>query len=335
MSTEANPDTTAIEIPDEELFRDAGRLKEKVVIITGAANGIGKETAVKMASYGAKLVIGDRDLPGAEQVVEEIRAAGGKATCIKCDVTVFDHIVALYELAMKTYGSVDVVIPNAGVNEVDRLGDLRFDENGKPKGPQWRTIQINLVGVFNTLHLAQHYLLKNSGDLKAVVLLGSIASWIAIPGAPQYSASKHGVLGLMRSLHPIYEKFGIRIAAIHPFFADTGIIPLPAKIFLTGIPLVPVPRIAGAITYAATNPNPATSGCAYLLTDNGPVFKVPKEEFKLGVYAMIDSRKNALLKAAGGILAFRKIVTSTPVLALLVAGVSWLLYGRYGKQLGF
>ncbi|KAJ8077952.1 hypothetical protein PM082_000153 [Marasmius tenuissimus] len=313
----------------------------------------------------AKLVIGDRDLPGAEQVVEEIRNAGGfvarcqasdnlsfdefrKATCIKCDVTVFDHIVALYELAMKTYGGVDVVIPNAGVNEVDRLGDLRFDENGKPKGPQWRTIQINLVGVFNSklfakrsrraplrhctaLHLAQHYLLKNSGDLKAVVLLGSIA----IPGAPQYSASKHGVLGLMRSLHPIYEKFGIRIAAIHPFFADTGIIPLPAKIFLTGIPLVPVPRIAGAITYAATNPNPATSGCAYLLTDNGPVFKVPKEEFKLGVYGMIDTRKNALLKAAGGILAFRKIVTSTPVLALLIAGVSWVLYGRYGKQLGF
>ena len=116
----------------------------------------------------------------------------------------------------------------------------------------------------------------------------------------------------MRSLHIPLELKGIRIAVIHPFFAgqaystsafwnyrdtslDTAIVPIPVKLLLAGIPLTPVPRIAGAIFYAATNPNPATNGCAWLLPDNGPVFLVPKEEFKLGVYKMIDDRVNSLL----------------------------------------
>ena len=65
------------------------------------------------------------------------------------------------------------------------------------------------------------------------------------------------------------------------------------KAMLAGIPLVTVPMIAGAIFYSATNPDPETSGNAWLIPDNGPVFRVPKEEFKLGVYKMIDDRRNA------------------------------------------
>ncbi|KAL0575677.1 hypothetical protein V5O48_006288 [Marasmius crinis-equi] len=321
MSSQGNAETTAVHISDEELFRDAGRLKDKVVVITGAANGIGKEVSIKMASYGAKIVIGDLDVPGAEKVVEEIRNTGGKAVSLKVDVTVFDDITALYELADNTYGSVDVVIPNAGVTELDRLGDIRYDSNGKPKAPQWKTIQINLIGVLNTLHLAQYYLLKKSGDLKSVVLLGSIASWLTIPPAPQYTASKHGVLGIMRSLHPIYKEFGIQTACIHPFFADTNIIGIPEKIFLSGIPLVPVPRISGAIIYAATSTNPATNGSALLLPDNGPVFRVPKEEFKLGVYAMIDSRSNALFKYV--LVCDIVILDPQHCLFLIIKGCRW------------
>lgn len=68
--------------------------------------------------------------------------------------------------------------------------------------------------------------------------------------------------------------------------------PIPVKLALAGIPLTPVSRIAGALFYASTDPNMATSGSAYLLPDDGPVFSVPKEEFKLGVYKMIDDRAN-------------------------------------------
>jgi hypothetical protein len=77
---------------------------------------------------------------------------------------------------------------------------------------------------------------------------------------------------------------------------DTGIVPLPAKVILSGIPLTPVSRIAGAIFYAATDIDMETSGSAWLLPDDGPVFRVGKEDFKLGIYEMIDQRKNALFK---------------------------------------
>lgn len=74
---------------------------------------------------------------------------------------------------------------------------------------------------------------------------------------------------------------------------DTAIVPLSVKLFLAGIPLTPVSRVAGAIFYAATDADMATSGSAWLLLDDGPVFMCPKEEFKMGVYKMIDDRANA------------------------------------------
>jgi len=77
---------------------------------------------------------------------------------------------------------------------------------------------------------------------------------------------------------------------------DTAIVPLPVKVFLAGILLTPVSRIAGAIFHAASNPDPETNGCAWLLLDNGPVFRVEPDSFKQGVYKMMDDRVNALLK---------------------------------------
>jgi hypothetical protein len=75
--------------------------------------------------------------------------------------------------------------------------------------------------------------------------------------------------------------------------SDTGIVPLPVKIILAGIPKTPVSRVAGAIFYAATDRDEKSNGSAWLLVDDGPVFMVPKEEFKQGVYKMIDDRANA------------------------------------------
>uniref|UniRef100_A0A0W0EYN9 NAD(P)-binding protein n=1 Tax=Moniliophthora roreri TaxID=221103 RepID=A0A0W0EYN9_MONRR len=324
----------ATHIPDEHLFEHASRLKGKVVLITGAANGIGKETATQIASYGGKVIIADRDFPAAEKTVQEIRNAGGTAFALKCDVTVWDDVVAMYEFAIDNFGVVDVVIPNAGVGEIERF-DVKLDSNNKPKQLAYKTIQVNLIGALNTVQLAQHYLLKNyqDGDLKGVVVLGSIASWLPIPGAPQYAASKHAMLGVMRALHPLYTQYGIRISSIHPFFANTDIVPLPAKIGMVGIPFTPVPRIAGAIIYAITHPDPATSGCAYMLLDDGPVFKIPKEEFKLGIYKLVDERSNALVKAVGLMVLLRrragKIIRT--ILSLAAIYVAWSWY-RAGKK---
>ncbi|KAJ3739336.1 hypothetical protein DFH05DRAFT_1514949 [Lentinula detonsa] len=293
-------------ILDGQLFEHAERLRDKVVIITGAANGIGKETGVRCASYGAKLVIGDLDLVGAEKTVSEIIASGGQAVAVKCDVTIWDDQVKMFELAIEKFGSVDVVVPNAGIGEPGNFLEVKLDnKTGKPQKPNLSTVQVNLIGVLYTVHLAQHYLLVDlrkvdtpTQPLKAMILIGSMASWDGFPVAPIYSASKHAVLGLMRSMEPSLLLKGIRIACITPFFADTGIIPTPLKVFLAGCPLTPVPRIAGAIIYAASHPDPAKSGSGYVLPDDGPVFEVPKEKFKMGVYKLLDDR----LKSVEGIV---------------------------------
>ncbi|KAF8256820.1 hypothetical protein EI94DRAFT_1693694 [Lactarius quietus] len=281
-------------ISDEELFAYAERAKGKVVVLTGGANGIGKEVALTFAKCGSKVVIGDMDVSGAEAVVASISKNGGEAASAKCNVVNWDDQVALFELALERYGAVDIVIPNAGITEIDKgvcSGELTV-VNGKPIAPNLLTLDVNLKGVFYTVHLGVHYVKRNRSpdSWKAIVLIGSVASWVGIPRAPQYAASKHGVLGLMRSIDPIVTADNIRIATIHPWFADTGILDLPVRIMLAGIPLLPVPRIAGAIFRAATDPDKTTSGCPWVLPDDGPVIRVEKEALRAGVYDMLNNR---------------------------------------------
>ena len=84
------------------------------------------------------------------------------------------------------------------------------------------------------------------------------------------------------------------ILTILPLSSDTAIIPVPVKVLLAGIPKTPVSRVAGAIFYAATDSDENSSGSAWLLVDDGPVFMVPKEQFKQGVYKMLDDRANSI-----------------------------------------
>ncbi|KAI9508066.1 hypothetical protein F5148DRAFT_1303878 [Russula earlei] len=281
-------------IPDGELFAHAERAKGKVVVLTGGGNGIGKEVALTFSKHGAKVVIGDVDVSGAEAVVAAINKPGGEAVSIGCNVVNWDDQLALFELAFERYGAVDIVIPNAGISENEHgvcSGELTVVD-GKPVAPKLATLGVNLTGVFYTVHLGMHYIQRNRApdSWKAIVMMGSIASWQGIPRAPQYSASKHGVLGLMRALDPIVSGDNIRIAVIHPWFADTSILGLPVKILLAGLPMTPVSRIAGAVFRAATDPDAATNGCPWVLPDDGPVIRVEKEALRVGVYEMLEKR---------------------------------------------
>jgi hypothetical protein len=121
----------------------------------------------------------------------------------------------------------------------------------------------------------------------------STASWEPIPGGPLYTAAKHGVLGFMRSIYPSCHSQGIRVATIHPWFANTALVPTIVKVFLAGIPLTPIERVAGAIVCAATDPHMETSGCTWLLPDGGYVFRLEREQLKEGVYRIIDARVKA------------------------------------------
>ncbi|KAI0027712.1 hypothetical protein K488DRAFT_60633 [Vararia minispora EC-137] len=281
-------------IPDADLFMYRERARGKVVVITGGSSGIGRDTALAFAKHGARLVIGDRDERGGADVVSLIKQDGGEALFVRCDVTNWDEQLSMFEHAWNTYGAVDVVIPNAGIAEASAACDGSIEMQGeKPTAPKLLTVRVNVIGVFYTVQLGMHYIYKNKqpGDLKALILIGSMASWQSMPFLTQYVASKHAMLGMMRSIYDTVGKDGIRVGVITPFFAETKILaPLSARVVLAGFPLARVPVIAGAIFRAATDPNEEKNGCVWAIPDHGPALLLEKEQLRAGVYKLLDRR---------------------------------------------
>jgi len=241
---------------------------------------------------------------------------------VHCDVTKWESQTKLFEHAIGTFGSVDIVVANAGIYETGIF--LPLDDDDAPSAPNLKTLEVNTNGVIYTTRLAVHYLRKSNSDLKAVILLGSMASWIGAPSLQIYAASKHAVLGLMRGIDPTLRQYGIRTATIHPWYADTNILPISAKILLAGVPLASVPRVAGAILCSATDPDMETSGSAWTLLDHGPVMRLEKEILKEGVYGIMDARNKRI---AGSISGIRLTLATTRDLLKIVykANISKML----------
>ncbi|KAJ3969158.1 hypothetical protein EV361DRAFT_922459 [Lentinula raphanica] len=306
-------------IPDEILTQHHVRLKGKTVIVTGAGASIGRATAILFASYGSNVIVSDKNISSAEETVSAIKSIKGESIACRCDVTVWEDIVAMYELAVRGYGSVDIVVANAGVGEIG--GRMMHDpRSGRPTKPLVTTIDVNLTGVLYTVHLAQHYFEigrpEDPSSMKCVILVGSMASWTPLSKAPIYTASKHAVLAIMRSLDVSFASRGIRIASIHPFFAATSMVPEIIRLQLSGIPLTPVPRIAGAILYAASQPDPSCNGAAFWIPDGGAsTFMISREEFKPGIYDYIDSKSNA---TSVGLTGLRSFILRTCILIQLL-----------------
>jgi len=296
-------------IPDTELLKHASRARDKVVLITGAAGGIGKEAALLFAKHGAHVVIGDIDEKGVQTTVKLLNEYKHKDHIgVRCDVTNWDDQVAMFEAAFTKWGHIDVVIPNAGISEAGNLGTLVV-QNGRPLPPNLKTADINLTGVLYTVHLGIPYLQRNAekGALRSIILLGSMASWQATAGGPLYSATKHSMLGLMRALHVDLRPHGIRVGIIHPWFAETNIITPEWKDYLTGIPLTPVSRVAAAIVYASTDPDTRTAGYVWMLPDDQPLLRIGREQLTEGVYRLINDKLRERIKTSQGQLGKAKL----------------------------
>jgi len=291
--------TIMTSLTDKQLLQYGERSEGKVVLVTGAASGIGKETALVFAHFKAKLVLGDLNAAGIDEVVKQIEESGGKAVGQRCDVTDWDSQVALFELGISSFGAIDVVVANAGVGEVGTFFRPQVVD-GKPRKPATTTLDVNINGVIYSTSLALHYLEFNrasSSDLKAVVVMGSIASWQCIPGGPMYTASKHAVLGFARSVATTVKNKNIRVNVIHPFFSATPILNASYLIFLAGVPMTPVNRIAITTLFAATNPDPETTGSVFALMDDGPVLMLENEVIKGGVYDIVSARAARVITA--------------------------------------
>lgn len=191
-------------------------LKDKVCIITGAASGIGHGIAKRYVADGAKVVIADLKLDAAQKAADELTAEGpGKAMAVEMDVTIEDQVNAGIAKVIDTWGKIDVLVSNAGVQIVHPLEDFPFD--------QWKKLlSIHLDGAFLTSKAVMPHMQKAGSG--SIIFMGSVHSKEASPLKSAYVTAKHGLLGLARVISKEGAKHGIRANVICPGFVKTPLV---------------------------------------------------------------------------------------------------------------
>lgn len=188
----------------------------KVCIVTGAGSGLGKAAAAEFAAGGAKVVLSDIAEDAGREASAALNNTGAETIFVKADASNEDDVERLVRAAAERFGSVDVMVANAGINEEEALHDIELS--------QWqRIIDINLTGVFLcNKHAIRQMLSQGRGG--AVVNMGSIHSFVARKGLASYSSSKGGVAMLTRSGAVTYAKDGIRVNMVCPGYINTPLI---------------------------------------------------------------------------------------------------------------
>ncbi len=189
-------------------------IQGKVALITGGGSGIGRATALRLASEGAAVVVADVDEAGGRETVSQIEAAGGRAAFVRADVTREADARAMVAFAEETFGGLDILHNNAGIT------------TGRPRWPdvepeRWaRVLDINLRGVILGTQYAIAALRKRGGG--AIVNTASMAGiGYGFPPDPVYAATKGGVVLFTASLAPLKDEANIRVNCVCPGIVDT------------------------------------------------------------------------------------------------------------------
>jgi NAD(P)-dependent dehydrogenase (short-subunit alcohol dehydrogenase family) len=174
--------------------------RDKVVVVTGGAYGIGRAAAIGFAQRGAKVAIADTDVKNGEETLRRIREAGGEAIFVKTDVSSEADVEAFIKKAVGTYGRLDCAFNNAGIHK-------QFVSTVDFSGADWdEMINVNLKSVWLCMKYEIPHMLKQGKG--AIVNTSSAAGLVGAPSNPAYPASKHGVVGITKSTAP--DLAGIR-----------------------------------------------------------------------------------------------------------------------------
>jgi len=188
----------------------------KVAVVTGAASGIGAAVARMLAQRGAKVLLADLDINGAEEVAAEIVAAGGTASAVETNVADAVEVEAMVETAKRTYGGLHLAVNNAGI------GGPATPTGEYPLDGWQKVIDTNLNSVFYGMRYQIPAMLASGGG--AIVNMASILGSVGFATASAYVAAKHGVVGVTKVAAMEYAKQGIRINAVGPGFIDTPLL---------------------------------------------------------------------------------------------------------------
>ena len=191
-------------------------LNGKVAVVTGAASGIGKEIAMTLARAGCAVAIADLNVDGANAAAQAIRSAGGKAVGVAMDVTDEAAVNRGIDQVAKEFGSIDILVSNAGIQIVNPIQDYAFAD--------WKKMQaIHVDGAFLTTKAALKHMYKDDrGGI--VIYMGSVHSHEASPLKSAYVAAKHALLGLARVLAKEGAPHNVRSHVICPGFVKTPLV---------------------------------------------------------------------------------------------------------------
>jgi len=189
-------------------------LNQQVVVISGAASGIGRASAKRFAAGGARVVVGGRSAAGIAAILQDIRDGGGQAAGMEMDVSRRDQVEALAALAIDTYGRIDTWVNNAGVSIYSRFEDVTEEEVR-------RLFDVNFMGQMYGMWTALPLLRKNGGG--TIINLASVVGKRGLPLQNFYSATKFAIIGLTESVRVELEteKENIALCAICPPSVDT------------------------------------------------------------------------------------------------------------------
>ncbi|MBC5994113.1 SDR family oxidoreductase [Pontibacter cellulosilyticus] len=191
------------------------KLKDKVAIVTGASQGIGKATAKVLAEAGAKVVLAARHADDLKEVKQEIESKGGEATIAETDVTDLKQVEAMAQIALDKYGTIDILVNSAGLMPLSYMKNRHLEE--------WeKMVDVNLKGILKAVYAVLPTMIQNKSG--HIVNMASIDGRVMYRGGAVYGATKAAIIALSEGLRmELSPDYNIRITSVEPGTVDTDL----------------------------------------------------------------------------------------------------------------